>query len=278
MKKLFLLVFLLVVSLAFYPQKAYASSISIEATPAGAKVGDKVNIDVKVSDLPFGDNLYLYISDSVIDTKHLENAKNYLKARWTPPETGGSQSYWYLWDTAAAKSNPGTHYIMVVLTTYDPLVIPQPEFGIVAFENHVTYNLAAADDSTGTGSGTGTGNGTGTGTGTGTGDGTGTGTGTGGTSKVAAGFNLGDLGTITFLPTKVTDAKGLIVVIVNWMLSLMGALAVIALMYSGFMYITAGSDTAKAEAAKKNITWAIIGIVLVLLALVIVTFISGIIK
>jgi len=266
MKKLFLLIFLLAASLAFYPQKAYASAISIEATPTGAKVGDKVNIDVKVSDLPFGDNLYLYISDSVIDTKHLENAKNYLKTRWSPPGAGSSQSYWYLWDTAAAQSNPGTHYIMVVLTTHDPLVVNAPEFGIVAFENHITYNLAAAD-----------GGGTASPTPTSTTSGSNTPTPTPTLTSVQ-GFNLGDLGTITFLPTKVTDAKGLIVVIVNWMLSLMGALAVIALMYSGFMYITAGSDTAKAEAAKKNITWAIIGIVLILSALVMVSFVISNIK
>lgn len=35
-----------------------------------------------------------------------------------------------------------------------------------------------------------------------------------------------------------------------------------SLIYSGFLYITAGGDTAKAEKARKNITWAIIGIIL----------------
>jgi len=92
----------------------------------------------------------------------------------------------------------------------------------------------------------------------------------------ASGFDLGNLGKIDFLPTKVNDAKELMAVIINWLLTFAGALAVIALVYSGIMYITAGADAAKAESAKKNIVWAIVGILIAISALIIVNTISQI--
>ncbi|OGD56038.1 hypothetical protein A2V71_03985, partial [Candidatus Berkelbacteria bacterium RBG_13_40_8] len=76
-------------------------------------------------------------------------------------------------------------------------------------------------------------------------------------SSSAAQLNIADLGTITFWPTKVDNLGELITVIINWMLGLMGAFAVVAVVYSGVMYITASNDPAKAETAKKNLTWAI---------------------
>ena len=55
-----------------------------------------------------------------------------------------------------------------------------------------------------------------------------------------------------------------------------GSLAVLAVIYSGFMYITAGSDSDQAEKAKKNLTWAIIGVVLVAMSVLIVSQINRI--
>lgn len=73
------------------------------------------------------------------------------------------------------------------------------------------------------------------------------------------------------LPTpRFTTTGALILGIINFLLGFAGAFAVFALAYSGIMYITAGGDTSKAENARKNITWAITGIVIVVLALVIV--------
>ena len=62
----------------------------------------------------------------------------------------------------------------------------------------------------------------------------------------------------------------------NYLLGFAGALATIAVVYSGIMYMTAANtvaakgDVGKVEKAKKNLTWAIMGIVIVILALVIV--------
>ena len=53
-----------------------------------------------------------------------------------------------------------------------------------------------------------------------------------------------------------------------------GGLAVIALIYSGIMYFTAYGDEAKAKLAKRNSTWAIIGIVIIVLSYTLVAFIT----
>lgn len=74
--------------------------------------------------------------------------------------------------------------------------------------------------------------------------------------------------------SSITDlAKG----IANLLFGFVGALATIAIVYSGIMYITAGSDSAKAETAKKNLTWAIIGVAIAILAIVIVNEIPKIV-
>ncbi len=43
----------------------------------------------------------------------------------------------------------------------------------------------------------------------------------------------------------------------------LGGFALLALLYSGFMYLTAFGDATKMEQAKKNISWTIIGIIAV---------------
>ncbi len=57
--------------------------------------------------------------------------------------------------------------------------------------------------------------------------------------------------------------------IVNILLTVIGILAVIYLVYGGVLYITAGGDAEKAGKGRTAITNAIIGIVIVLAALII---------
>lgn len=83
---------------------------------------------------------------------------------------------------------------------------------------------------------------------------------------------------VTLPTSKVSDIPGLISTIIEWLLGFAGALAVIAIVYSGIMYITAGGDPAKAETAKKNLIWAILGVVIIALALVIVSSVSNILS
>lgn len=61
-----------------------------------------------------------------------------------------------------------------------------------------------------------------------------------------------------------------IISVVIWGLSIAGAVAVLYLIIGGFLYITASGDESRLEKAKNTIKNAIIGVVVILLALVIV--------
>lgn len=52
----------------------------------------------------------------------------------------------------------------------------------------------------------------------------------------------------------------------NWLLYIVIALAVVFIIYAGFLYLTSGGDQEKTEAAKNYIVYAIIGIAIALLA------------
>ena len=79
-------------------------------------------------------------------------------------------------------------------------------------------------------------------------------------------------------PIKILNAQdgGLLTLIgriVNIILIVVGVLAVIYLIYGGIMYITAGGDAEKANKGRVAITNAIIGIVIIMLALAIYNFV-----
>lgn len=61
-------------------------------------------------------------------------------------------------------------------------------------------------------------------------------------------------------------------------LGILGTLGVLALMVGGFRYITAFGNKKRLEAAKSNITYAIMGIVVILLAYIITATISNILE
>jgi hypothetical protein len=82
-----------------------------------------------------------------------------------------------------------------------------------------------------------------------------------------------DVDNITLPTSRFNTPRELVVGIINWLLSFVGILAVIAIFYSGVMYLNAGSDTAKAEAAKKNLVWAIAGVMITVSSLLIVNII-----
>jgi len=58
--------------------------------------------------------------------------------------------------------------------------------------------------------------------------------------------------------------------ILTWLLYFGGALAVIYLMYGGFLYITSAGDEDKAKTGRTAVVNAIIGVIIIALALVIV--------
>jgi len=78
----------------------------------------------------------------------------------------------------------------------------------------------------------------------------------------------------TGLPNE-SNATDIIFRIIQILLAIAGLVAVIFLIIGGFRYITAGGNEETAETAKKTITNAIIGIVVIILAFVIVRVISN---
>lgn len=63
--------------------------------------------------------------------------------------------------------------------------------------------------------------------------------------------------------------------IVNIFSIVIGAVAIIMLLYGGFRYITSGGDSGRVGNAKNTLLYAIIGLVIVALAQLIVNFVLG---
>lgn len=70
--------------------------------------------------------------------------------------------------------------------------------------------------------------------------------------------------------SKERDVKVLIIGWTNFLLQVTALLAVVALVYAGFLYVTAGGDDSRMESAKKIVIWVVIGILVILGAYAIV--------
>ena len=62
------------------------------------------------------------------------------------------------------------------------------------------------------------------------------------------------------------DLQETVIQIVQWVLSLLGFIAVIMVLYGGFVWLTSSGNEEKVAQAKKIISAAIIGLIIVLLA------------
>ncbi len=63
-----------------------------------------------------------------------------------------------------------------------------------------------------------------------------------------------------------TSIRDFIQKVLNFILSFLGLIAIIAIIYAGYMYITAGGDDGQTEKAKKTIIYAIIGLIVVVIS------------
>lgn len=72
-----------------------------------------------------------------------------------------------------------------------------------------------------------------------------------------------------------TDLKGTVINVINWVLGLLGIIAVIMILVGGFQWMTAAGNEEKVEKAKKIISAAIVGLIIILLAWAIVNFVIG---
>lgn len=70
------------------------------------------------------------------------------------------------------------------------------------------------------------------------------------------------------------DASQLIMNIVKWLLGFVGALAVLMIVVAGIIYITAAGDEGRVDSAKRYLLYAIVGLIVAILAYAIVVTIG----
>lgn len=64
----------------------------------------------------------------------------------------------------------------------------------------------------------------------------------------------------------------------NWLLAIFGFIAILGFVISGIQYLLAAGDESQAETAKRNMKYAIIGIIVALSGFVIVQFIDALLN
>ena len=77
------------------------------------------------------------------------------------------------------------------------------------------------------------------------------------------------------VPQNLFVENGIFVTIVNILLFIIGAIAVIMLIIGGIRYTISGGDSSAVTGAKNTILYAIIGIVVAILAFAIVNYVTG---
>ena len=71
------------------------------------------------------------------------------------------------------------------------------------------------------------------------------------------------------------DLKQTVINIISFVLGLLGLIAVIMILYGGFIWLTAGGNEDRVDSAKKIISAAAIGLVVILISWAIVNFVIG---
>jgi heme/copper-type cytochrome/quinol oxidase subunit 2 len=78
----------------------------------------------------------------------------------------------------------------------------------------------------------------------------------------------GDVATLKCIPIVISN-------IVNATLVFAGVVALVLIIYSGIRYITSRGDQTALDSAKKTLTWAIVGLIIIFLSFFIVNLISS---
>jgi len=80
---------------------------------------------------------------------------------------------------------------------------------------------------------------------------------------------------VTIKDPESTDIKVILNDVIGWILLLVGGIAVLFLVWGGIQYVVSAGNKDKAETAKKTITYAVVGLIIIVLAEVIVNLVTG---
>lgn len=281
--------FISLASIFSFSLNAYATDCSQFPMPiittntiTGQKIkqGESIQVGLKnTSDYDY--TYYIHMSPGAAKEGWVEKlTRQTLKAHETTLKTVSTTS-----TTALGK-----HYLRVTVFYYGPGYEPDCKVGERDFE----FNVVSASSSGSTGGGTGgsTGGGAGGGTGGGTGGSAGGGTGSrtddsgdsstgGGENPERLTFNIPDLFGTQKLEGEEQNKNWMVELllrIVGKMIEILQILAFLAVVYSGIMYITASGNQEAAEKAKKNLTWALTGIIITILSYLIVEWVKNILS
>ncbi len=72
-----------------------------------------------------------------------------------------------------------------------------------------------------------------------------------------------------------TDISDIILIVSQWIIDIVGAVAVLALIYGGFTYVIAAGNEKEVEKAKEIIKYSIIGLVIVIISFTIVSSVNA---
>jgi len=92
-------------------------------------------------------------------------------------------------------------------------------------------------------------------------------------SAQATSYSIENIGGSVGLGT--ADLKSTVINVIQWVLGILALVAVIMIIIGGFQWMTAAGNEEKIEKAKKVISAAVIGLIIVLLAWAIVIFVAG---
>lgn len=76
-------------------------------------------------------------------------------------------------------------------------------------------------------------------------------------------------------PTNLTGTAGVFSTVTNVLLFIIGGVAVIMIIVGGLRYITSGGNSANVTAAKNTILYALVGVIVAILAFAAVNFVIG---
>jgi hypothetical protein len=79
-------------------------------------------------------------------------------------------------------------------------------------------------------------------------------------------------------PVNATSFETLVQAIAKWFVRIMVPIAAIIFLYAGFLFLTSGGDEEKVKKAKRAITYAIVGLVIVLIGAGFITLIKSILE